>query len=328
MSDPIRLCVIGAGRHSTNNIYPSLFRLNGVRVVGNCDLDLARAKTVAQRHAIEQSYSDHRAMLEALKPDGAIICVGHDGHARLGAELLECGLHVYTEKPNATSLDQSLMVLKAQQQSGRICMVAYKKRFAPAYKKARAIIDSPEFGRALGMDVVRSCGQASVPAAALRTHLLDWTCHTLDLSTYLLGPVDRVYAKMCAGEQYAISVVLLHRSGALGHQLFTNGPAAPEERVYVTGSQRITVRVDNSIDMLAQRGDQPFAAHKPSFTTGSAFGDIEQGFAGELQEFASAIRESRPAESNISQATHTMAVFEAMWESAHGGGEVAVRYQP
>jgi predicted dehydrogenase len=47
-----------------------------------------------------------------------------------------------------------------------------------------------------------------------------------------------------------------------------------------------------------------------------------------LQEFASAIREARPAESNISQATHTMAVFEAMWESAHGGGEVAVRYQP
>ena len=329
MSEELRLCMIGAGGHSERNIYPSLFRLRGeTAVVAACDLDVARAARMAARHGIPASYGDHQAMLDALSPDGVIICVGPDGHAKLAAELLDRGLHVYTEKPNATSLAQSLTVVAAQKRADRVCMVGYKKRFAPAYVKTKAILGAKDFGQAVGMNVIRSCGGRGVPAENLRPHLLDWTCHTLDLSCFLLGPVRRVFARLCPGERYALSVVLTHCNGAVGHQLFTNAPAAAEEQVYITGTGGVTVRVANSIEMLALRGDQPFAAHRPSFTTGNSFSDIEQGFAGELKEFVAAIRENRRPESDITQATHTLAVFEAMWQSSQTDLEVHVEYQP
>lgn len=329
MAKPVRICLIGAGRHARRNIYPNLFRLTGAEIPANCDLDESLAQEGARRHAIARSYADYGKMLEAEKPDGAIVCVGHEGHATLAIDLMQRGLHVYVEKPNAPSLERSLATLETQQSTGRICMVGYKKRFAPAYRKARDLIADPQFGKPLAMSVIRSCG-GGADAPDLRRHLLDWTCHTLDLALYLLGPSRHVRtdpAEMESG-RYAFLVSVSHVGGAVSTQLFSNGPRIPGESVYVTGSGGRVIRVENSIDMVALDRGKPFDAHKPSFTTGGSTSDIEQGFAGELQEFVDAIAENREPESSIAQATHTMAVFEAMWKSADSGKVEEVTYQP
>ncbi len=328
MADAVRLCVIGAGAHARRNIYPSLFRLTGTQVTANCDLKEQQARETARRHAIPNSYADYHRMIQAEKPDGAIICIGPEAHAAMAIELMEHGLHVYTEKPNAPSLERSMAVLQTQQRTGRVCMVGYKKRFAPAYRKARQLIDDPQFGRPLAMSVVRSCGGGEVGAADMRTHLLDWSCHTLDVATYLLGPVRHVRTEACPGERYAYAVSLGHHNGAAGVQVFTNGPAVPEESVYIAGAGGVTINVGNSVEMQASRRGQPFTAHQPSFTVGCCFSDVEQGFAGELQEFVDAIAERREPESSIARATHTLAVFEAMWTSAQTGRVEEVEYQP
>ena len=125
----IKLCIIGAGRHSAANIYPYLHHLDNARVVANADLDIEKAKSIASSFGIPNSYEDYREMLEKERPRGVIICVGGEFHARGAIDIMRLGFNVYTEKPPAPSLDMARQVLETKRETGRICMTAFKKRF-------------------------------------------------------------------------------------------------------------------------------------------------------------------------------------------------------
>src|SRR5688500_3255885 len=129
--------MIGAGNHATRNIYPYLHWLKETSVVACCDLRKDQAQKVADRFRIPNHYDNINDMLKQEKPDAAIVCTGPAGHGSIAIDLLEQGVHVYTEKPTAPSLTDALRMLEAQKKSGLVCMTAYKKRFAPAYIKAK-----------------------------------------------------------------------------------------------------------------------------------------------------------------------------------------------
>ncbi len=329
MSGEVKLCLIGAGGHATRNIYPSLYRLEGVSIVANCDLREDAARAVAKRFGIARSYGDFHQMLKQERPDAAIVCTGAAGHATIAVELLNAGVHVYTEKPTASSLEGALKMLAAQRRSGKICMTAYKKRFAPAYVRAKELIESPDFGARGGLNIIRSSAGPVWAADKLRGHLLEWTCHTLDLGVFLWGQVNTVTTTTMNHEgRYAWSVVMQHDGVAVSHQLLTNCPAHPIEQVYCCGSGGTVIHVDNSINLLATKHGRPVDGYTPSFTTGRQFSDIEQGFAGELVAFVNAVRDGCEPEASIRQACHTLAIFEAMWLSANNGGKpVSVEYK-
>jgi predicted dehydrogenase len=96
----------------------------------------------------------------------------------------------------------------------------------------------------------------------------------------------------------------------------------------VCGSGGVVIQVDNSVNLIASRFGKPFDGHKPSFTTGSCHSDIEQGFAGELIEFVSAVHEKRRPQADIRESCHTLAIFEAMWASAQCGQPAKVEFLP
>jgi predicted dehydrogenase len=149
---------------------------------------------------------------------------------------------------------------------------------------------------------------------------LQWGCHIVDLLPFLFGNVAEVHAYRAGIGPEAITVNIRFASGALGQLAISSAMARSRirEEVMVIGSGAIRVNVENSTSMLASNGDQPFAMHQPDWTNGANFSAIEQGFVGELQEFADAIREKRQPEANASQCLHTMAFYDAIvraWDS-------------
>ena len=153
---PARLCIIGAGRHATRNLYPCFPLLRNAAVVANADLDRDKARSLASGHGIPASYADYREMVEKEKPDGVMVCVGPDFHAQVAIELLGAGIHVFTEKPPARDAAQARLVRDAWEKSGRICLTGFKKRFVPAYAKAKAIMESDRFGSATVLSIFRT----------------------------------------------------------------------------------------------------------------------------------------------------------------------------
>ena len=311
----IRLCMIGAGRHSSANIYPYFHYLHfhdNARVVANADLDIEKAKHIASLFGIQRSYEDYREMLEKEQPDGVIICVGEEFHPVGAIDVMERGFNVYTEKPPAQSLEMAQKVVAAKQKTGKICMTAFKKRYAPAYVKAKSIIDSEDFGQPTMIALLRTSGPGDP------NYLLDNGCHAFDLIPYLFGRVDLVSVFKTPGRIDAYSINMLFRNGAVGNMSLSNRPRGLWEEVTACGSDGVTVRTQNSIFMQAYKGNQPFAQHCPSFTQ-SGHGHVEQGFVGELQEFVRAIRGGYEPKSSIEESVHSIAIYEAVKRSAETG---------
>jgi len=239
----IKLCIIGAGSHSSANIYPYLHHLNNTKVVANADLDKEKAKRVAAKFAIQQSYTDYRKMLAEEQPDGVIICVSGEFHAKGAIDVMERGFNVYTEKPPAQSLKMARKVLETKRRTGKICMTGFKKHFAPAYTKAKAIIDSEDFGEPMLINMLRTKG----PGEA--TYLLRWGCHALDLMPYLFGSVVSVCAFKTPDNTHAYSINMAFKNGAVGNLSVSDRPGGVWEEVTVCGSNQVTVRMQNSIFM-------------------------------------------------------------------------------
>ena len=316
----IRLCMIGAGNHSSRNIYPNFYKLKQARVVANCDLDITRAEAAAAKHGIATSYTDYTEMLAKEQPDGVLVCVGESGHATLGVDLLARGCNVYVEKPQSPDLAGSRALYEAARTAGRICMVAFKKRFGGAYRKARDIIASDEFGETSYLGVYRGRGGRREDRSG---YVWSWGCHATDLVPFLFGPVRDVQALKCDQDWSALSVNLKFQSGAAGQLAFAT-PGGSWEEVLAIGSGGRAVKVSNSIFLTHFDGNEVVDTYTPSFTTGYVDGASEMGFLGELQEFADAIREQRQPEANIARASHSAALHAAFMKAIDVGGTVAV----
>lgn len=321
----LRLGIIGAGQLASSRVYPCL-RYLPVSLAAVCDLDRERATRNARVFGGEAVYMDHRQMLAQAALDGVIVCVGPEGHSRLAVEILEAGLPVYTEKPPAVTAADARTVLEASRRTGRIAMTGFKKRFASAYRKARAAIEGAEFGTPTLLSIDYCCGPTygNDPADPRSLFLLDFCIHIIDLARYLMGEVEEVYARQRGGTTYAVN--LLFRNGALGVLALSANRdwAIATEKVEVTGGPGQFLGVDNSVRLVRFVGDRVADWHDPSFSTARGDSLVETGFMPELGEFVAAIQEGREPESSIASSYRTMRLYEAIARAAREGGPVTL----
>jgi predicted dehydrogenase len=324
MPRELTLCIIGAGRHASANVYPSFSFVKGARVAANCDLNLERAQEVGRNFGIIHSYNNYHEMLEKHRPDGVLIVVGPDFHAKTSMELMKQGYHVYTEKPPAVSYEQAKQVVEVMKETGKICMTGLKKRFAPAYRQAKLIVDSKQFGEPEMFTFLRTSGNFANTDDPLTQYLLESAIHPIDLSNYFFGKVAAVTAVKKEPSTYIIT--LQYKNGAIGALTLTdrvNG-IRKTEVVTIISSDSTLIQIDNSVEMTAFKNGVPFAAHKPDFSTGGSHSIVEQGFSGELQEFVDAINEGRMPVSNVEETAHSSQIYEAIKKSVETGETVVL----
>ncbi|HVX43230.1 MAG TPA: Gfo/Idh/MocA family oxidoreductase [Mycobacteriales bacterium] len=321
--DELRLGIVGAGSLSSAKIYPCLHRLP-VQLAAVCDLDRERAERNARKFGGQAVFTDHRAMLAEAELDAVIVCVGPEAHAELSIEIIRHGLPVYTEKPPAVSAQDARRVRDASEQYGRICMTGFKKRFAPAYRKARAAVLVAGFGdpELLSIDYCCGPGYRNDPAAPRSRFLLDFAIHIIDLSRYLFGEVAEVAARERNLSTYAVS--LRFANGALGVLALSSHRdwAVPTEKVELTGGPGQFISIDNSVEMVRYDGARIADHHRPSFSTARGDSLAETGFAIELQEFVDAVRSGTEPESAIRSSYETMRLHDAIVVAARTGRSV------
>ncbi len=319
MNDKVKLCMIGAGGHSSRNIYPCFPVLKNAVVLANADLNLERARDVAVKHGIQRSYADYHEMLEKERPDGVIVCVGPDFHAKVAIELMGAGFNVCTEKPPAASLKQCREVVNAQKRMGKLCMTAFKKRFAPAGVKMKQVVESADFGKPSTISVFRTRDKKGKGLEDCLAYILDSGIHMFDIVTWLFGPAVSVQA--IRNEPTSVAVLVNFSNGSVGTMLFPTTLSNQRiwEEITVTGSGGVLARMENSTEMIAFKKEQPIAAYKPEWCFASCDSSVEMGFIPELQAFVEAVRSGNKPESSVESVLPGMALLEATLESLRSG---------
>jgi myo-inositol 2-dehydrogenase / D-chiro-inositol 1-dehydrogenase len=309
---PLSLGVVGCGNLAVSRLLPCLHTLP-VRLEAVCDTDHARAKDAAGRFGAARVHTSHAELLASAGIDALLVAVGADDHCRIACDAMEAGCAVFTEKPPAATAAEAEQMIATSERTGTICMTGFKKRFAPAYRKAREAIDRGELGNVTLLTI----DAASGPYEPLgREFLLDFGIHAIDLARYLGGEVEEVWARGIDDHTYAVSLVF--ENGGLGVLGLSANRAwhVPTENVELTGTAGSFLTVDNSVELLRYGGGAVTELHRPVFATMAGDSLVETGFQPELAAFVAAARTGVEPESSIRSAHRTMVLYEAIAAAA------------
>jgi predicted dehydrogenase len=127
----LRVALVGCGAVAREVHLPLLDDLQGVEVVGVCDLDRERARELAEQFGVP-GFPDLVAMLKAAEPDVVHVLTRPDTHAELAGVALEAGCHVLVEKPFAYSSREAERVVELARQKRRRVSVVHNYLDHPA----------------------------------------------------------------------------------------------------------------------------------------------------------------------------------------------------
>jgi predicted dehydrogenase len=233
--DKVRLASIGAGM--IGQVHARVAAgLDECEYVALCDMDPAREKLAAELGT--KYYRDHREMMDRERLDGVIVSVPNEAHEAVGLECAGRGLHVFMEKPIATTLESADRLVAGARQNNVRILVGHHRRFNPLINAARDVVRSGELGTLVGVSVLWCMYKPSEYFQGLG----DWrrrkgggpilinTIHEIDNLRYVCGEISRVYAEVSNATrgfevEDTVSVSVRFRGGALASILMSD--AAP-----------------------------------------------------------------------------------------------------
>lgn len=250
---------IGAGNYASRILIPA-FKASRATLHTIASVGGTNAVVHGRRAGFAQATSDADSVIANPDLNAVAIVTRHNSHARLAAQALRAGKHVFVEKPLALTLDELEDVKAAYAQSGKHLLVGFNRRFAPQVQTMKRLLDPVRAPKSFVM--VMNAG--SIPAdhwtqdlAAGGGRIIGEACHYIDLMRYLAGaPIVSVQARRMGDfdadavtEDKAV-ILLGFRDGSFGtiHYLANGGSSFAKERVEVFAVGR-TLQLDNFLKL-------------------------------------------------------------------------------
>jgi predicted dehydrogenase len=270
---------------------------------------------------------------EAILQDGEIeavlLATPHSTHARMVEEAASAGKHVFVEKPLVLHVPEGQRAIAACERAGVHLAVGHQRRFQPAHRELKRLIDAGELGHAIQAEANFSYGFAySVDSASWRANpdespagaMTGLGIHHADNLQYLLGPVKSVFASSRSVHPQTnlddVTAALLEfESGAHGY-LATNMLTPKVFYIHVFGTEANAFAEDEGARLTLQRKgvDEPEVRE---YSMGSDH--VTAPLVDELADFAAAIREVRPPEVDGMAGLRASAVLEGIIVSSREG---------
>ena len=196
----VKVGFLGAG--FINNVHADiLLRQEGVRISAVVDTDVERAAALAARTGARVCPS-LQALLES-GVDAVFIAPPNALHAEAALAALAAGVHVFCEKPMATSLEDARRVRQAAADAGVIYQLGFNRRFAPTYRFLKGLVESGELTPRWA-HIKMNRGELEKPSwvadASLSGGFLhESTIHILDMARWLLGEAQEVVCRAAQG---------------------------------------------------------------------------------------------------------------------------------
>jgi myo-inositol 2-dehydrogenase/D-chiro-inositol 1-dehydrogenase len=318
---PVRVGLVGAGAMGRRHL-EALSRDARVSIVGVADNVEAAARGAAEPFGARacRTVGD----LAEAGADAVYVTLPNAFHGAVALDALDHGLHVFSEKPMATTLDEARRVAAAVRRTGRLYQMGFNRRFAPAYRYLKEQVAggfAPFSANAKITDGDMLTPAWYVDASLTGGFLYDCAVHMIDLVAWLVGPVRAVSAlgrQSCYPDHDDIAL-LLECDGGRPVALTTCGHASwakPTERVELYGDHA-----------LLESADMDRARHATRETPGAAWQVFPSpdevtalGYVAEDRAFVDAcLGEGRPPVT-VDDAFHSIAVIDAAYRSLRADG--------
>lgn len=212
-NETIRVAVIAAGVRGSHLAQQLAFCKQAAQVVAVAEPHDERRRCFAQVHNLAnaaQFVSWEILCDSALEFDAAIIATMDNQHAAPVLACLRRGCHVLVEKPLADTLQDCLLIEKAQQQAGVVVSVCHTLRYMESFRRIKQIVAAGVLGRLIHVEHMEAIGHLRFTHNYVRgrwakeannTYLLLHKCsHDIDFVAWLVDePCTRVSSFGCLG---------------------------------------------------------------------------------------------------------------------------------
>lgn len=323
------VCFIGAGLHSTTNIYPAALEA-GAEIQAIATHSFEHSRNTLQRLGSEGSaYDDYRIMLEREECSGVVVVAQPEDHAALVLDCVKAGKNVFVEKPLGMSEAEAAEVARAAEAAGVQVMGGFMKRYAPIYQKLKELIDGGSLGHARSFQA-RFAVDSTLFCENDEQFIKFSAIEMVDLVRFLFGEaVEAKGFKNSSKGFISHSISLKFETGVVGSLYFSGMTAWTRE------SENITVTFDEgfafadeinalTIHKSQHHEEQPWQSieeadthYKPSATPLSgAYRDLYlRGFVGEMVHFFESCTTGAAPLSNAWDNVQTMALCDRILDS-------------
>ena len=334
--------LIGAGNISETHAR-ACREIAGVEIAGVYGANHTRAGKLAALYG-GVAYGDLEALLAHRPLDAVIIGSPSGVHAEQGVAAARAGLHVLVEKPIDVTLAAADRLIDAARTAGVRLGVLFQDRTQPSFVRLRELLGSGALGRPLLASAHVKWYRAPEYYTASRWRgtrgldgggaLINQGIHTIDLLVWLLGPVRRVRAD---------SATLLHEieveDTTLALLEFASGvrvsfeattaayPGYPRRVELTTTEGTIVLEHDRVIATDLRTSVDGLLPDVDPDTNRSASSPVVSDVRGHqrlIEDFVAAIHESRDPLCSGPEGRRSLAVVEAIYESARTGRSAGV----
>ena len=196
--EKLRMGIIGVGGIAQGRHIPAFLKLQDkVELTAVNDMNQERAREVAEKYDIPHVFADYHDLFKEV--DAVTICTPNKFHAEISIAALDAGVHVLCEKPMAITSEEAERMVEASRKAGKLLSIGYHYRYTEAGQTAKKAVSNNEIGDPL-VTRVQALRRRKVPGWGVFTNkelqgggsLIDFGCHMLDLSIWLLGDPEPV----------------------------------------------------------------------------------------------------------------------------------------
>jgi UDP-N-acetyl-2-amino-2-deoxyglucuronate dehydrogenase len=252
----IRTAVVGCGKVGHTHAR-SLQSLPDSEFVAVCDVSADRTEAYRKEYNVK-AYTDFRKMVLDEGIEMVSVCTPHPLHALFIAQAADLGVHVLTEKPLASDLQDCDRAIEAcHTKRVKLGMISQRRLYPPIIRMRNAIQEGKIGKPIIGFMIVMGWrskeyyemdnwrGKWQTEGGGV---MVNQTIHQLDLLQWLLGPIDELYGYWDNFNHPTIEVedtavaVMRFKNGAVG-QFFVSNSQKPGfyGKIHVHGSNGASV---------------------------------------------------------------------------------------
>jgi len=329
--------IIGGGGISETHARAAR-EIDGVGIAAFYGDNYEKTSQLSQRYG-GAVYRDFDSFLRHRPMDLVIVGSPSALHAEQGIAAARQGLHVLTEKPIDVTTTQTDALIEECEKAEVKLGVCFQDRVAPDIVRLKQLIDAGRIGKPIlcsgyvkwyrPPDYYANSRWRGTRALDGGGALMNQGVHTIDLLLWLMGNVERVYAKtLTALHQIEVEdtvvATLEFRNGAVGTiEAGTSIYPGSQRRVEVSGSEgTIVLEHDRIVRADLRTPDPTLVIESESNTNASASSPIVSDVSGHrrlIEDFLRAIANGdRPVCDGV-EGRRSVELIEAIYKSSREG---------
>lgn len=325
----VKVGILGAG--GIARVHASILKKDRrVEIVGVADIVKERADALTSEIGGGRAVQSLEHLFE-LGADAVYVTTPNTLHVEPVLKCLENNVHVFSEKPMATSLEGADRIRNAAKTSTAIYHLGMNRRYASVYKKVKELISSGKVAPYLA-NIKMNRGELLNPTwtadpKVTGGFLYETPFHLMDMCRYLFGEVRTVY---CEGRQNiseqemdTFAIMMTFESGTIANFVTYAhaGWSFPFESLEVYGKYCTVATQELEKVMYAPGLKQPAEIH--DFHQLSI--EEKWGYAEEDRLFIDAIVHGTNPPVTAEDGYRSIQLLEAIYESARTGKMIDFR---